>query len=384
VLRIKDASVFCLQSILLTPLRSILTVLGLAIGVGSILTVLSLGSAGQAQVEKEILRLGVDKIWITAAHRSRRTLTASDAQSISLATGADASGRSYALLPVSANDNTIYSQVSGCDEHMSAVHQTTLLSGRFLCPMDHLGALSSAVIDLSLCTALDLEPSKAVGQSIRIGGRRFGIVGVIADQSTQTFGGAQGCAYIPMEVFAAFISDRVDEITLRIPPQQPAQALADRAVTALPREGDYEAVTLQEEIDAARSVIRIFVMVLASVAAVCMLTGGIGVMNILLVSVRERRREIGVIKALGGTRRQVCSLFLAEAVAYSLSGGAAGLLLGLILNAVTASWIGLNSALDGALILPALLSALAVGVTFGVFPALRAASMTPVDALRQE
>ena len=139
-----------------------------------------------------------------------------------------------------------------------------------------------------------------------------------------------------------------------------------------------------EEIDAAKSVIRIFVMVLACVAAVCMLSGGIGVMNILLVSVRERRLlEIGVLKAVGGTSAQVCLIFLMEAASYALLGGVAGVALGDGMVRLFSGWIGFAASLEWNTILPTLAAA-TLGVGFGVAPALRAAQLLPVDALRQE
>ena len=380
-MRIKDAVTFSWQNIFQAPMRSLLTVLGLAIGVGAILTVLSLGSTGQRQVETEIMRLGVDKIWITAAHQSPLPLKTGDAQLIRHATGVSASGRSYTFMPVAAKGATAYAQIAGCDEQMTLVHQVTLLAGRFLSPWDHRGGQAVAVLDQSLCAALYKKSEDALGQRIALAGKLYRIVGVIADQSVQTFGASQGTVYIPFHCFLQCFSDKVDEITLTIPNGQDAQRLADQAVAALSSEGLYEAVTLQQEIDAARQVIRIFVMVLACVAAICMGVGGIGVMNILLVSVRERRREIGVIKALGGTNKQVCLMFFLEAAAYSLIGGMAGVLCGLILIKVTGRWIGLAAALDPRLILPAVGGAGMIGILFGVVPALRAASLTPVDAL---
>ena len=129
---------------------------------------------------------------------------------------------------------------------------------------------------------------------------------------------------------------------------------------------------------------RIFVMVLLCVAAVCMLTGAIGVMNILLVSVRERRREIGLMKAVGATSRQVGLLFLLEAVCYALLGGALGVLLGGVMIRLFGGWIGLSASLSLRVALPTALAASGLGVLFGVAPALRAAALMPVDALRQE
>jgi putative ABC transport system permease protein len=124
-------------------------------------------------------------------------------------------------------------------------------------------------------------------------------------------------------------------------------------------------------------------MVLCCVAVICMLVGGIGVMNIQLVSVRERRREIGVLKALGATSAQVCLLFLLEAVAYALLGGVLGILVGEIVVRLTGAWIGIWAVISPALLPLAVGFATLIGLFFGVAPAWRAARMAPVDALRQ-
>ena len=160
---------------------------------------------------------------------------------------------------------------------------------------------------------------------------------------------------------------------------------ADVSRLALAALGEgFSAETLENEIDAARQIVRIFVMVLACVAAVCVLTGGIGVMNVLLVSVRERRREIGLLKALGATSAQVGLIFLLEAAAYALLGGLLGTLLGAGMIRLFGGWVGLTAQLTPAETLLTLLAAALLGMGFGVTPAIRAAGLEVVDALRSE
>ena len=219
-----------------------------------------------------------------------------------------------------------------------------------------------------------------MGRRISLGIRQVTVVGVAAPAAAQASG---ALVALPMRTLLDTYPDAsVSEVTVSVPHGVKADEVAAMALASL-GEG-FQAATLQTEIDAARSVIRIFVMVLACVAAVCMVTGGIGVINILLVSVRERRREIGLMKAVGGTSGQVASLFLMESVCYALLGGLLGLALGVGMIALFGRIIGLSASLTVAVALPTLLGAGALGVIFGVAPAMKAAGMQPVDALRQE
>ena len=175
----------------------------------------------------------------------------------------------------------------------------------------------------------------------------------------------------------------ISEITISVNRGQLTGEIAEMASLALGQK-DFRADTLEKEINAAREIVRIFVAVLLCISVICIVSGGIGVMNILLVSVRERRREIGLIKSIGGTARQVLCLFLLEASAYSLLGGMLGVLLGYVMILLCGTMIGLDASLQfGSAVLVLLLSAL-VGISFGTVPALEAAAMQPVDALRGE
>lgn len=285
--------------------------------------------------------------------------------------------------PVSLGVETLLGQISGYDEGIEAVHQPVLLSGRFFTAQEYASGSPVAIIDQSMSEALGGD---AVGQRIRVGSRAVRVVGVIGDMMTQVLSSTAGSVLLPLRTYMdTYAASSVTELTVGIPRGERAEAIAASAEAVLASQGGiYKASSLQEEIDAARSVIRIFVMVLACVAAVCMLTGSIGVMNILLVSVRERRREIGLMKAIGGTSRQVGLLFLLEAVGYALLGGIVGLVLGVAMIRLFGTWIGLDAALSASVAIPALLAAAALGILFGVAPALRAARMVPVEALKTE
>ena len=385
-MRLRDAIHLSAVNIFQTPMRSILTVLGLAIGIGAILSVMTLGDAGQQQVEMEMTRMGVDKVWITARGQSSRHLSAKDGSLLRDATGALATAQAHVNFPVSAEGETAFAQISGCDEYLSSVQQFTLLGGRFLNARDQRDGAAVSVIDNNLASALFGDDAKnCVGRRISAAGRIYRIVGLVNGGGAQITGiGMDGTLLIPLSSFSDAFGEAVTNVMLSVPKNVSGNALAKEALAALSNTGgSFQATTLQAEIEAARAVVRIFVMVLCCVAVICMLVGGIGVMNILLVSVRERRQEIGVLKALGATSAQVCLLFLLEAAAYAVLGGVLGVVAGEVIVRLTGAWIGIWAAIQPGLVPLAVGFAALVGLFFGVAPAWRAARMAPVDALKQ-
>ena len=374
-MKVQDAMWLSATNLIKNPMRTLLTILGLGVGVAAILTVITLGAAGEVQVEREIDKLGVDKVWLTAENGSN--LTPDSAAAVAAASGAPAWGAAYTAGAVVADGEVHVVSVTGYDAGAEKVLQPVLLEGRWFTEREYQQGASVAIVNDALASALGGSP---VGRRISLGIRQVTVVGVAAPAAAQASG---ALVALPMRTLLDTYPDAsVSEVTVSVPHGVKADEVAAMALASL-GEG-FQAATLQTEIDAARSVIRIFVMVLACVAAVCMVTGGIGVINILLVSVRERRREIGLMKAVGGTSGQVAALFLMESVCYALLGGLLGLALGVGMIALFGRIIGLSASLTVAVALPTLLGAGALGVIFGVAPAMKAAGMQPVDALRQE
>ena len=384
-MKFKDAVHLAAVNIFQTPLRSILTVLGLAIGIGAILSVLTLGDAGQQQVEMEMTRMGVDKVWVTARGQSGRLLNSSDSQLLREKTGALVTAQAHINRAISAGNETAFAQVSGCDEYLFSVQQFALLDGRLLNHRDLNEGAAVAVIDTQLAKVLfGSDAGTCVGKRVSVAGRLYTIVGLTKSVSMQMSIGSDGAIFIPLSAFADAFGEAVTNVMLSVPKNVSGNTLAKEAMAALEGTGgSFQATTLQAEIEAARAVVRIFVMVLCCVAVICMLVGGIGVMNILLVSVRERRHEIGVLKALGATGWHICLLFLLEAAAYALLGGVLGIITGAVIVRLTGSWIGIWAVINPELIPLAVGIATLIGLFFGVAPAWRAAKMAPVDALRQ-
>lgn len=376
----RDALRLALSALRGSIVRTVLTILGLGVGVGAVLTVLTLGGAGQARVEQEILKLGVNKVWVRPKD-DRHTLGMTDADALRERTGAPACAGAYTAANVRCGHSTALAQVAGFDAGMAEVHAPNVLSGRMFLRDEFADGDAVCMIDEALSEHLgNAKP----GDYLSLNGKRLRIVGLMKGMTIQTMSGGGGMLLMPLQALMDMQSASISEITLCVQTGQQASDVAALALSALQDGSGFRADTLETEINAAREVVRIFVMVLLCVALVCMLTGGVGVMNVLLVAVRERRQEIGLMKAIGGTSAQVGVLFLLEAAVYALLGGLLGAVLGLWMIAAFGRWIGLEAHLSLGTLLPVLLGAAVLGLGFGVAPAIQAACLQPVDALRCE
>lgn len=369
-----------LLNIFAAPARSVLTVLGMAIGIGAILAVITLGDAGRAQVKSEMTRLGIDRVWLTAAEGE--TLRHGDAQLLASALDATATEQVYAPATARAGRREESCVLVGCSREYMDLMGTGVLEGRDLYAAEWQPGARSALLGAALAEKLEVEP----GELISVSGVPLWVRGIIAQGNELSQVDASGAVFLPIAVFCEWMGQGVHEIILSVPEGVTPQAVAAMAqdVMRVKRDMSVEAVTMQVQIEAANSVMSIFVDVLKWVAAICILVGGIGVMNILLVSVRERRREIGIMKSLGTTEGQICLLFLLEALVYALVGGCMGLVIGIGLIETAGRSIGLTPVIRLGDCAAVFLAALAVGLFFGVSPASRASRMKPVDALRDE
>ena len=370
---LRDALDFALTSLRGNLAKSLLTVLGLGVGVGAVLTVLSLGDAGEIRVEEEIARLGVDKVWFCAENPAY-PLT-EDCRVIAASTGADVCLGASTMDAVSLGGQTVYAQIAGYDDGLETVHHPSSVQGRMFTAREYSGE-RVALLDETLAGRLNA----AVGDFINCGGRRYCIVGVVAGMPAQSASLGSGMLLLPLQTWQDAYALAPTELALAVPKGEKAGELAEDVLAKLHNlPGKYLSVTLENEIDAAKSVVRIFVMVLA-----CVATGAIGVMNVLLISVRERRREIGLLKAIGATSRQVALLFLLEAAAYAALGGLLGILLGLGMTALFGALIGLMPQVKLLHMGLLLAGAAVLGLSFGVIPAAKAAGLPPAQALRTE
>lgn len=386
-MRAWDVMGLALRSVFQTPVRSTLTVLGLSIGIGAIVAIVAIGDAGQREVESELGRIGVGRAWVHADVQMGAALRRQDAALIErglsdVLVSACARGTAYATR--SGEDAIV--QLTGCDAVMGEIEKVQMQDGRFLLARDVEGTRPVVVLDAAACIAL-FGRDEAVGETIALAGRPFVVVGVIAPATSErVVPSGSGSVYIPITVYETLYGGGVDELLLSVEASRDVAAVAARAEQILSRrygEG-FEAVTLEAEMAAARRILQIFLLVMTCVAVICMLVGGIGVMNIMLVCVRERKREIGLMKALGATGRTILLQFLLEAVAYATLGGVLGMAAGSLLIAGASRLIGILIGASLRTLGAAVVFSGAIGLFFGVYPALRAAHLMPVDALRSD
>jgi len=396
-----------LQALSRNRMRSALTVLGIVIGVAAVIATLAIGQGAREAVQAQIRSLGANTLTVMAGTvtaggvrmggmGSNSTLTADDAEAIKKECPAIQAVaptiRTSAQVVYGANNWA--TQVQGTTADFPIVRAWPVASGVFITDSDVRGAAKVCVLGTSVVEQLfgDADP---VGSTIRIKDMPFKVVGVLSQKGGQGWGGSQDdVIMVPLTTAQRKLAGRtfVNSIAVSAVSAREVSA-AEEQITALLRQRhrirpgmdqDFFLFTQQEIASSAAETSRVMTLLLASIAAVSLMVGGIGIMNIMLVSVTERTREIGIRRAIGARRRDIMMQFLAESAFLSLAGGTLGVALGIgAATAVTqlARW---PTMIQPAAVMMAFGFASAIGVFFGYYPALRASALDPVEALRSE
>ena len=402
-----EVIVVALSALRANKLRSLLTMLGIVIGVGAVIAVVALGRGAQQAVNDRISSLGTTMLTVipgqvftggVASSVDRAKLYVEDATALAQRGTyfAGVEPEMSRTLQVQYRNQNTSTRVIGTTSNYLDVRKYAIASGRMFSESDDNGRQRVAVLGATTATNLGANPPEnAVGWLVRISGIQFEVIGVLAPK-----GGASGFndpddqVLIPLNTgrFRVFDTKNLQSINvLAASEDQIPQAMTEiesimRRQHRLPtgRDDDFEIRNQSDFLSAAQQTTQVFGLLLAGIATVSLLVGGIGIMNIMLVSVTERTREVGIRKALGATRRNILAQFLIEAIVLCVLGG----IIGIVVGSGTA--VGLRYGLHwntdvslGAVGAAFLFSAL-VGVVFGVWPARRAASLDPIVALRYE
>lgn len=395
-----------LREIRRNVLRSSLTILGIVIGVAAVITMVTLGSGATAQVTSDITKLGSNMLQVRpgqgfhgpggGARSTAAMLSLDDAEAISR----DISGLA-AVSPV-ANQSTqaIYgnenwaTSVTGTDNAYLSVRTWPLLEGREFTDGELRAGKSVCIIGTTVRDKLfgGISP---IGNTIRLGKLSCQVIGVLVSKGQSSFGSDQDdFVLVPVHMFHRRIAGDNDISTILVSAldgvstekvKNDIELLMRERRRILPgKEDDFNVRDMKEIVSTLTGTTRVLTALLSAVAAVSLLVGGIGIMNIMLVSVTERTREIGIRLAIGAMEHEVLMQFLIEAVVLSSLGGIAGILLGLTASAAGAQLLSVPLVLNPWVVLIAFAFSAAVGVIFGYFPAQKAARLDPIDALRHE
>jgi len=395
-------------------LRTALTMLGMIIGVAAVITMVALGTGAQTSIEAQIQSTGTNVIIVQAGNFTQggvrqgqgnaSTLTPDDATAISRVDGVQytSAGINTRGQIVAGNQNW-NTQVQGTDIDFPAIRAWQIASGIYFTPQDVTTAAKVCVIGATVRDQLFGPDTDPTGQTIRIGNSSaagqtsypFTVVGVMASKGQTGVGQDQDdVVFVPYTTVMKKMRGVtfIQQIAVSAASASDTSATAERISTLLrvrhkiqPGDPDDFQVRTLEEMAAVRvQATQTMTALLASIAGVSLLVGGIGIMNIMLVSVTERTREIGLRMAIGARGRDVLLQFLVEAVVLSLLGGSVGILLGFGLSQGVTLWQGWPTAVSSNAVFIAFGFAAAIGVFFGFYPARKAAALDPIDALRFE
>ena len=396
------------SALLANKARSGLTVLGIVIGIGSVIAMVSIGQGTQSSITSSIQSLGSNLIMIQPGFQrgigqqvsqgrgSAQTLTLADATAI-----ADSASGVKAVAPqtqsrsqVTAKGTNTNTSVNGVTSDYATVRNVAVANGDFITAQDNTNLAKVAVLGPTTVTDLFGDDSDPIGQTIRINKLDFKVVGVTLAKGGSGFSNQDDVIYIPLTTAQRFItgSAYVNSINVQgVDPKSLTQVQTDITNLLLERHkitdptlADFQILNQSDIVASASTITNTLTMLLASIAGISLLVGGIGIMNMMLTTVTERTREIGLRKAVGAKKSDITMQFLAEAVTLTFVGGAIGILLGWLASLAVNHFASITTQVSMFSVLLAFGVSAGIGIIFGYYPAWRAAKLNPINALRYE
>ncbi len=398
-MRFSENIAMAAKNLTANKIRSLLTMLGVIIGVAAVIDMVALGEGAKQQVTKNITAMGSNLVMVFPGMGSRRggsfggghPLTNGLLPVIEKASPAIAAvaPEARSSMTVGTGVESMTSSVIGCTIPYFSLRNYQLAEGRIFSDSEVNGRRRVAVIGSYVASEL-FAGSDPLGQDIKVGVSRFQIIGVLKEKGQSGFNNSDDLVLIPLSTAQqrVFGNQNVDTIYIQADSPDQVDAVYNQVNAVLLQkfkdESKFNVRNQAEVLSTVQQTTQTFTLLLAGIAAVSLLVGGIGIMNIMLVSVTERIKEIGIRKAIGAQKAEILGLFLIEAVGLSLIGGLIGISLGWLLAALISKFSGWPTLVSPVSIAVSFGFSILVGLFFGGYPAYKAAGLNPIEALRHE
>ncbi|WP_127533494.1 ABC transporter permease [Paenibacillus kobensis] len=391
-MKLSQAFRMAFKSIWANKLRTALSMLGMLIGVATVIALVSMSEGSSRQVQSQVESLGAaNMLQVTITGRGLTTsLTKEEALEF-----ADIPNVEGVSPIVNGNATVKYGTTSesytveGITPEYESVREVGFVKGRYIVDLDNVNYSKVALIGANVATTL-FESEDPLGKTIQLNGNRYLIVGILQTKGDSINGSADDKVLIPLTTAERLLqSNGVRSIYLKVDDMdksEQVQALLEARLSAKFQNATnaYRVINQQEAMETVGSITQTMTSMMAGIALISLVVGGIGIMNIMLVSVTERTREIGIRKSLGAKRRDILLQFLVEAITISGLGGAFGIAIGYIASRIIGIVMSTETAVSLDMVWEAFAFSAGVGVIFGIFPANKAARLRPVDALRHD
>ncbi|MFA6027654.1 MAG: ABC transporter permease [Patescibacteria group bacterium] len=385
--------------------RSALTILGIVIGIGSVIAMVSIGQGAKQSITDRIEESGANLLTVSPGQQrsfgpissgqgSAETLTMEDVESIKTITDVEeVSPESSSRYQITASGNNTNASIYGVYPEYEVVKEVTLNSGMFIASSQVSSSAKVAVLGATLSEDLFGEEVDPVGQSVKINGITFKVIGLLSETGSG-MNSTDDAALIPLTVLQRYLSgsETLSSISVKVADQDAMDQVQQNITDALlinhdiasEDDADFSVRSSMEMVEMASSISSTLTMLLGSIAAISLIVGGIGIMNMMLTSVTERTREIGLRKAIGAKSSDINKQFLAESIMLTFIGGIVGIIGGWLASYLITKFSGTATSVTYYSVALAFGVSVVIGVVFGYYPARRASRLNPIDALRYE
>lgn len=404
-MNISELIVLAFNSLRNSLFRTILTMLGIIIGIASVIAIVSVGDGAKQSVVDQVSRLGTDIITISSGKQrmgpvmsgSSDSVTTEDYEAI---LSANLENVDDATITVSTNKTIVANKISstasivGVEGNYDEIYDLSIYSGSFISDSQSKTTSRIAMIGYTVAEELFGEGVDPIGEKIKIGTSNYKIIGMLEEVGQSSIASPDSSIYIPLTCAMKLLTgnENPDNIIVSINDSELAEdtvtvienfMLKQHGLTSID-DADFTVTSSQEMVSALTDITGTLTTVLAVVAAISLLVGGIGIMNIMMVTVTERTREIGLLKAIGAANNNILMQFLIESIVVTISGGIIGTVIGIIFSYIASTLMGLPFIIGLGPILISVIISVFIGVLFGYYPAQKAAKLNPIDALRFE